>query len=505
MMQSGSPRPPCRKRERDGTQAPRVARVVGHIRRAHPRPRTPLRTPGQLEQGTGSYTRGPGPSAGSNLSLRLPGEPPALLQWPPTRQGGNEPLANLKGRRGKKKGLKEAIASGITRRGGVTSEGRKGEQGSGEASRGRGKSEAGRVRARVEGTRQERTGGDGEGTRGGQEGSWRGRAGGEGDGAGGDAGLLVSRTRHRGIAYSCNRVAVSAPSEQLRRRRAPPSQFRAVPGQPPAPGYTPEPPAPPPGPRRPPSGQHLPQPAARPGPAPLARAAAGGSQEGGRKGGREAGPAGGWAPAGPLPPPRRRSFPRLPPGPRDGSPRPAGLHSPAVGPRPRLGARSAPRAPALGSPGGRHGRRARLLLPIFLPLQQPRSLPPSSPPSLLPLAAASPLPPGSAPRRPPTSRPRPPRRPPPLSGLPAPQPPALFTPPTPPFGASAPLPPPGSIPASFPSSPACLAFCARPARTRAPLPSGTADYGIRSSAKPFGPTPPPAPRFSRALPWTPGT
>lgn len=85
-------------------------------------------------------------------------------------------MANLKGRRGKKKkGLKEAIASGITKRGGVTSEGRKGNRGSGEASKGQGKPEAGRVTARAEGTRQCRGsqpgsgGGESEGTRGGQE------------------------------------------------------------------------------------------------------------------------------------------------------------------------------------------------------------------------------------------------------------------------------------------------------------------------------------------------
>lgn len=190
-MQSGSPRPPCRKQERDGTQAQRVARVVEHVRRAHPRTRTPLQTPGHLEQGTGSYTRGPGQSAGSNLSPRLSGGPPALLQWPPTRQGGNEPLANLKGRRGKKKkGLKEAVASGITKWGGVTSEGRKGEQGQWRNKQGSG--EVGGREGQGEGrgdpaARRERTGGRqrgdtrrpggelaGTGGRGGRRG-WRGR------------------------------------------------------------------------------------------------------------------------------------------------------------------------------------------------------------------------------------------------------------------------------------------------------------------------------------------
>lgn len=155
--------------------------MVGHVRRAHPRTRTPLRTPGHLEQGTGSYTRGPGQSAGSNLSPRLSGEPPALLQWPPTRQGGNEPLANLKGRRGKKKKVsKRQLHREFTRRGGVTSEGRKGEQGQWRSKQGSG--EVGGREGQGEGrgdpaARRERTGGDGEGTRGGQEGSWRGRAG----------------------------------------------------------------------------------------------------------------------------------------------------------------------------------------------------------------------------------------------------------------------------------------------------------------------------------------
>lgn len=68
-----------------------------------PAPAPPSGHRGAESRGRGNYTRGPGQSAGSNLSPRLSGEPPALLQWPPTRQGGNEPLANLKGRRGKKK------------------------------------------------------------------------------------------------------------------------------------------------------------------------------------------------------------------------------------------------------------------------------------------------------------------------------------------------------------------------------------------------------------------
>lgn len=127
-------------------------------------------------------------------------------------------------------------------------------------------------------------------------------------------------------------------------------------------------------------------------------------------------------------PPPSAPAPQLPvPPARPGNrpPRPSGLHSPAARPaapsRRPLGSR-APRAPALGYPGGRSCRRrrhrARLLLPVFLPLQRPRSLPPSSPPSLLPLAAAAtshpPPPPASrAASRPPT-RPRaataPPRR-----------------------------------------------------------------------------------------------
>lgn len=85
--------------------------------------------------------------------------------------------------------------------------------------------------------------------------------------------LLLLQPRGR----LCPQLATSPPT-------GPSSQFRAVLVQPPAPGYTPKPPAPPSGPRRPPSRQHHPQPAARPGPAPLAQAAAGGSR--GRAGGR---------------------------------------------------------------------------------------------------------------------------------------------------------------------------------------------------------------------------
>lgn len=174
-------------------------------------------------------------------------------------------------------------------------------------------------------------------------------------------------------------------------RSGPSGQFRAVRVRPPAPGYTQEPPTPP---LAPALGQHLPQPAARPGPAPFARAAAGGSRQGKREGGTgwEGGRAGqglGYS----RPPPSNQA-PHLPapptgPGPGPGRRAPRGSTHRQLGPWPRLGPSGLPSSPRPGARlPGRPQPPRRAPPPVFLPLRPPRSLPPSSP-----LSSPSPLPP----------------------------------------------------------------------------------------------------------------
>lgn len=194
---------------------------------------------------------------------------------------------------------------------------------------------------------------------------------------------LLLQTRGR----LCPQLATSPPS-------CPSGQFRAVRVQPPASGYTLEPLL---HLRLPPAGQHLPHPAARPGPTPLARTAAGGSRQGERKGGREegraAGPAMGWAMG--RPPPSAPAPPVPAPHARLQEPATASLGVPLTGSSARRPGSGHLSAPALPAPRRSFPRRPQppppgaAPPPVFFPLQPLRSLPPPSPPSLLPLGAAA--------------------------------------------------------------------------------------------------------------------
>lgn len=276
------------------------------------------------------------------------------------------------------------------------------------------------------------------------------------------------------------------PQRQLRRRRALEPFWGQLPGQPPPPPGTPS--WLHPRPQTPALRAAPPSPHGSPQDLPP-RAGGGRRREGGGKEQGEESRASRGLGSGRPPPAPAPQLPAPPPGPQGrvaapcGAPLTDGRPSAPTGrpaPAPRPGARLPAAATACWLPPP-YLLPAAAALFLLLPLLSP------------PLAAASPLH---------LTRPlaaacpalNPTRRPPPLSGLPAPA-PALFTPPTPPFGAST-LPPPGSIPRLLPLLPGL------PRVLRSPSPHACTRYPPAQPTTEFAPR---RSRLDRPPPLRPGS